>query len=349
MSSAAGAPLLVPVLPNHRFDEVGLEAYLARHLPGFHGPMTVLQFQGGQSNPTFHLQTPDARYVLRKKPPGVLLPSAHAVDREYRVQHALAETNVPVPRMRLLCEDAGVIGTMFYVMDHVEGRVFTDPALPGLDPAARGAMYAEMARVLGTLHRVDYHVVGLESFGKPQGYLARQIARWSRQYAESHVDAGAAMARVIEWLPAHLPQDDETAIAHGDYRLGNLVFHPTKPQVVAVLDWELSTLGHPLADLAYNILPRRLPPEATGMVGREPPGLPTEAEYVAAYCRAAGRSAPPDLDVFVVFALFRWAAIAAGVYRRALDGNAADARAMEVGGKYRVLAGHAWDLARRIG
>jgi aminoglycoside phosphotransferase (APT) family kinase protein len=347
----ASQPQLVPVLPNHRFDEVALGRYLAAHLPGFAGAATIRQFQGGQSNPTFHIQTREGAFVLRKKPPGQLLPSAHAVDREYRVLRALAGSAVPVPAAHLLCADDGVIGQMFYVMDYVEGRVFPDRMLPGCSPAERAAMYDHMNAVLAALHRVDWRAVGLEGFGRPDGYVARQIARWSRQYQASRTEPMAAMDRLIEWLPAHLPAGDAAAIAHGDYRVGNLIFHPTEPRVVAVLDWELATIGHPLADLAYNCLAYRLsgthdhgfPPGGLGALG-----VPGEADYLAAYCRRTGRAGVEDWEFFIVFAMFRIAAILDGVRRRGLDGNAADSHALEASRDYRVIAERAWAIAERL-
>ena len=345
---SVGQPVLVPALENHRFDEARLTEYLTAELPGFVGPLEVRQFQGGQSNPTFHLHTPGGDYVLRKKPPGTLLPSAHAVDREYAVQSALAGTAVPVATMRLLCRDESVIGTMFYLMDHMPGRVFSDRTLQGVSPADRAAMYDDMNRVMAALHQVDWRAAGLEGFGRPQAYVARQIDRWTKQYVGSRMEDVPEMDRLMAWLPAHAPANDETAIAHGDFRLGNLIFHPTEPRVLAVLDWELSTLGHPLADLGYNCIPWRLPVAIEGLQGADAPGIPTEAEYVAAYCRRTGRDSVPELDFFVVFSLFRWAAIAAGVYRRALDGNAADARALTIGTKFRVLGEAAWALAERV-
>jgi len=341
-----GSPVLVPVLPNHRFDEAALMRYLTGHLPGFAGPCAIRQYQGGQSNPTFHLGTPVGQYVLRKKPPGKLLPSAHAVDREYRILGALRDSEVPVPAVHLLCTDESVIGTAFFVMDYREGRVFADRTLPGTGPADRAAIYDDMGRVLARLHRVDWRAAGLEGFGRPEHYIARQIDRWSKQYAAARVDDVPAMDRLMTWLMAHAPVPDETAIAHGDYRLGNLIIHPTEPCVVAVLDWELSTLGHPLADLAYSCLAWRLPPDLQGIAGLDVPGLPSEAEYVQNYCSRTGRAEPPDMEFFIAFSLFRWAAIAAGVYRRALDGTAADARAREAGGKFQGLAEAGWRVAQ---
>jgi aminoglycoside phosphotransferase (APT) family kinase protein len=342
-----GRPVLVPVLPNHRFDIAALERYLAAHLDGFRAPLAVRQFQGGQSNPTFHLATPDAEYVLRKKPPGRLLPSAHAVEREFQVQRALAGSAVPVAPMLLLCEDETVIGTAFYVMAHVEGRVFTDRLLPGVPPGERGAMYDAMNDAMAALHQVDWRAAGLEGFGRPHGYVARQIARWTKQYVASDVGDVPAMDRLAAWLQENLPAGEETAIAHGDFRLGNLIYHPTEPRILAVLDWELATIGHPLADLAYNCLIWHLPPELTGIMGVAAPGLPDERDYVATYCRRTGREAVPELPYFIAFSMFRWAAIAAGVQRRALDGNAADARGMEAGAKYRGLAERGWEIAQR--
>jgi aminoglycoside phosphotransferase (APT) family kinase protein len=341
-----GGPALVPVLPNHRFDEPALARYLADHLPGFEAGCTVRQFQGGQSNPTFHVATRDAAYVLRKKPGGKLLPSAHAVDREFRIMQALAGTEVPVPRVRLLCEDPSVIGTMFYVMDYQPGRIYADRAMPGVDAAHRRAAFMDMARVLGRLHRVKQDAVGLGDFGRPGNYVGRQIERWTKQYRTTDLDEEPAMERLVPWLVERAVVPDETTIAHGDYRLGNLILHKSEPRVIAVLDWELSTLGHPLADLAYCCLPWRTSPDLQGVAGMDVPGLPSEAEFVACYAAEAGRPVPADLDLFVVFSLFRWAAIVAGVYRRALDGNASDANAVSVAGeKFRRLARRGWEIA----
>jgi aminoglycoside phosphotransferase (APT) family kinase protein len=332
------SPELVPVLANHRFDEVALTRYLAQRLPDFADGCVVRQFQGGQSNPTFHIETKHDAYVLRKKPGGALLPSAHAVDREYRILKALSSTDVPVPHVRLLCEDPEVIGTIFYVMNYLPDRIYIDRAMPGVDAAHRRATFQDMASVLARLHRLQPESVGLGDFGRSGNYIGRQIERWTRQYQAARLEPEPAMDRLMAWLVAHPAVADETTIAHGDYRLGNLIVHPTEPRVIAVLDWELSTLGHPLADLAYCCLPWRLPPDLQGLVGLDVPGLPTEAEFVASYCAEVGRAVPESMGFFIVFSLFRWAAIVAGVYRRALDGNAADARAEEAGTKFRKLA-----------
>jgi aminoglycoside phosphotransferase (APT) family kinase protein len=348
----AGGAELVPVLPNHRFDEAALARYLAGRLPGFPGPLTVRQFQGGQSNPTFHLQADGRAWVLRKKPPGKLLPGAHAVEREFRIQQALQDSGVPVPRMALLCEDEAVIGQAFYVMSHVAGRVFTDRLLGGCAPEERAAMYDDMNAVLARLHGLDYRALGLEDFGKAEQYVSRQVSRWGRNYQASRTEELPAMDRVIAWLEANAPARDEAAIAHGDYRLGNLVFHPTEPKVAAVLDWELATIGHPLADLAYNCLPWRLPQASErGFADLDYRGLgiPDEAAYVARYAERRGRPDLPDWEYFLVFAMFRSAAILAGVYRRALDGNASDARALGVRHIFRDIAERAWALAQAQG
>lgn len=343
-----GAPELVPVLANHRFDEAALIAHLRQTLPDFAEGCVVRQFQGGQSNPTFHLATARGAYVLRKQPPGKLLPSAHAIDREFAVMQALAATEVPVPRMRLLCTDPSVIGQMFYVMDYIPGRVFPDRTLPGCTKAERAAIYDDMNRVLALLHKLDWRTLGLEGFGRPEGYMARQIARWSKQYEASRTEDVPAMEALMRWLPAHVPPDEPAVIAHGDYRLGNLLIHPEEPRVVAVLDWELATIGQPLADLAYNLLTYRLPAAAEGVneAALIALGIPAEADYVARYCARTGRAGAPDLDFAIVFAMFRLASIIAGVYRRALDGNAADARGLERGAMFREIAERAWQIAQ---
>lgn len=347
--------MLVPVLENHRFDEAALARYLAGKLPGFDGTgLTVRQFQGGQSNPTFHLQTPTGAYVLRKKPPGRLLPSAHAVEREFRAMQALKDSAVPVPQMRLLCEDDGVIGTPFFVMDHVPGRIFADRVMVSGTPAERRAVYDDLARVLAALHRVDWRAAGLADFGRAERYMERQVARWTKQWEQAKVEEMPAMDRVAAWLAANLPDEEEAAIAHGDFRLGNVIIHPTEPRIVAVLDWELATLGHPLADLGYACLTYHMPPGPSGLTGvqgmdYEPMGIPTQEEFVATYCAAAGRPIPKELDLFIAFSMFRLASIVAGVWRRALDGNAADPRAIGYRERYRGMAEGAWAIARRLG
>ncbi len=349
-----GMAELVPVLPAHRFDEAALARYLRGRLPGFDGQLEIRQFQGGQSNPTFHLRTAGGDYVLRKKPPGKLLPRAHEVEREHRVMAALADTDVPVPRMRLLCRDESVIGTPFFVMDHVPGRVFPDRVMREGTPEHRAAVYEDLARVLAALHRVDWRAVGLEGFGRPEGYMQRQVALWTRQWQAAKLEEMPAMDLLAGWLPEHLPPDDAAAcIAHGDYRLGNVLLHPTEPRVVAVLDWELATIGIPLADLAYFCLTYHLPAEPdgrNGVAGEDltGTGIPDQQAFVASYCRYADREPPKSLDAFVVFSMFRLASIVAGVWRRGVEGNAADSRATEFRERYRELAEAAWALAQRL-
>jgi aminoglycoside phosphotransferase (APT) family kinase protein len=329
----------------HRFDVASLERYLTDHVQGFSGPLAVRQFVGGQSNPTYYLTAGGQAYVLRRKPPGKLLPSAHLVEREYRIVSALAGTGVPVPRVYTLCEDPSVIGTAFYVMEYVPGRVLASPALPGLTPAERRAIYGSMGDVLARLHTVDWQAVGLADFGRPGNYFARQIHRWTEQYRASETATIPAMERLIAWLPQHIPADDQTTIAHGDYRLANLIIHPAEPRVVAILDWELATLGHPLADLAYNCMPYRLPAARfDGVLGEDlgALGIPPEAEYVAAYCRKIGRASIPDWVFYLGFAMFRLAAILQGIMGRVQAGTAAAANAPERGAMARPLADAAW-------
>ena len=339
---------VVPVRERHRFDEAALERHLRAHLPGFTGPLEVRQFAGGQSNPTFFLTAGGRRYVLRKKPPGKLLPSAHAVDREYRVMRALASTDVPVPRVHLLCEDESVIGQAFYVMDWVEGRIFRDPTLPGLAPAERGAIYDAMNETLARLHRIDPAAVGLADYGKPGNYFARQIARWIKQYEASKTEEIESFDALVEWLPRNVPPGDETAIAHGDFRLENLIFHPAEPRVLAVLDWELSTLGHPLADLGYNVMGYFMPAGSPQTLGRIDPssGIPSVEDYVARYCERVGRRPIERLEFYVAFSMFRLAAIAQGIAMRARTGSASSDQADAVGQAARGIADAAWALAR---
>ena len=334
------------VREQHRFDTAALERYMRVHVAGFDGALTVKQFRGGQSNPTYYLMAGGREYVLRRKPPGKLLPSAHAVEREYRVITALGTTGFPVPRTYALCEDASVIGTAFYIMDCVHGRVITDPAIPGLTPSARSAMYDSLSHVLARLHTVDWRALGLADFGRPGNYFARQIHRWTEQYRASETEKIDAMERLIAWMPEHVPSGDETTLVHGDFRLGNVVIHPSEPRVAAVLDWELSTLGHPLADLAYNCLPYRFTREWEGLADKNlrELGIPTEEEYVAAYCRRTGRAGIPDWNFCLAFAMFRLAAIAQGIMGRAIAGTANDPNARERGARARPLAESAWAL-----
>ena len=336
----------------HRFDEASLGRYLRDHMPDVRGPLTVRQFVGGQSNPTFLLETSDSRFVMRKKPPGTLLPSAHQVEREYRIIKALAATDVPVPRVHLLCEDAGVIGTAFFVMDFVEGRVMRDPMMPESSPRERAACYDSMIDVLARLHKVDFRAVGLGDFGRPEAYVQRQLARWTRQYEASKIDEIPEMDRLIEWLNHHIPAADETTIAHGDFRMENLIFHPTKPRVIAVLDWELSTLGHPLSDLAWAGRPYHCPPGLDGVLSFQQIdlkllGIPSEREFLAAYCGRVGRASVPDLTFFVAFSFFRGAAIAQGIAMRAKLGNASGPDAALRGAKAAQTAELGWAVAQR--
>jgi aminoglycoside phosphotransferase (APT) family kinase protein len=331
-----------------------LAPYLRRHVHDFEGPLQVTQLTGGQSNPTYRVNAGEHRWVLRRKPPGVLLASAHAIEREYRVMAALAGSAVPVPRMHALCQDAAVIGSPFYVMDFIEGRVFADPALPGLTSAERGAVYAEMNRVIAALHAVDLQATGLADYGRPQNYLARQIDRWTRQYRASQAETGDsidAMERLIEWLPAHRPESDETALVHGDFRIDNLIFHPTEARVLAVLDWELSTLGHPLVDLACHGMAWRVTPtEFRGLKGYDLAalGIPSEEGYLAAYCKRTGRDALPHWDYYLAFNMFRMAAILQGILARARQGSAASADAERTGQQARPMAEAGWRQAQRV-
>ncbi len=351
MTETRGAASARLVAPLHAFDVAGLARYL-RGL-GFADTedLAVLQFQGGQSNPTYRVTAGPRSIVLRRKPPGALLPSAHAVDREYRVMKALAATDVPVAKMIALCEDERVIGTPFYLMEHVEGRVLWDPALPGMTPADRAAHYDELNRVIAALHAVDYRAVGLGDFGRAGGYVPRQIARWSKQYEAGGAARIPSMDRLIEWLPEHVPTGDETAIVHGDFRIDNVIFHPTESRILAVLDWELSTLGHPLSDFAYHVMAWRLKAgEFRGLADCDfaALGIPTETEYVDAYCRRTGRERIADWDFYLIFNMFRITAILHGVLSRALQGNAASGNAIETGGRAQRIADLAWDMARRI-
>jgi aminoglycoside phosphotransferase (APT) family kinase protein len=340
------------VIERHRFDVAALERYLSGAIDGFRGPITVDQFKGGQSNPTYRLTTPGGRYVLRRKPPGKLLPSAHAVDREYRAISALNKVDFPVPHAYLLCEDETVVGTPFYVMSYVEGRVFWEPLLPGIDPAERFRIYDSANETLARLHTTDYQAIGLGEFGRPGNYFARQISRWSKQYVASETDKIPEMDKLMEWLPAHIPAGDEVSIVHGDYRLDNMIFRSTEPRVAAVLDWELCTLGHPLGDFTYQLMQWRLPAELfNGMADADLKGLgiPTEDEYVAAYCRRTGRDGIPDMDFYVSYNMFRLACILQGIMGRVRDGTAASEHAEQQAAQVRPLAELSWGFARQAG
>jgi aminoglycoside phosphotransferase (APT) family kinase protein len=312
----------------------------------------IEQFKGGQSNPTYKLASPSGSYVLRRKPQGSLLPSAHAVDREFRVLAALHGTGVPVPRVHALCEDPEIIGSVFYVMDFVDGRIFWDQRLPGLPRAERAAIFDSLNTGIARLHLVDPQAIGLRGFGRAGNYMERQVARWARQYLASATEEIPAMDRLIEWLPRHLPPEGETRVVHGDYRMDNIVFERSAPRVAAILDWELSTLGDPIADFAYHAMYWRIAPDlfrGLGGVEVQSLGIPTEHEYVAAYCRRTGRQGIDSFDFYIVFSMFRIAAILQGIAKRAIEGTAASARAVDVGRRARPLAEQAWELARSIG
>lgn len=323
MSAEPAAGEVGDVRPAHRLDEAALDRWLAANVEGYSGPLSVRQFQGGASNPTYLLTAGDRRYVMRKKPPGQLLASAHQVDREYRVMKALGEVGFPVPRMRALCEDDAVVGTSFYVMDFLEGRIFRDARLPGMTPGERAAIYDELNAVMARLHGIDPAAVGLSDYGRPGNYFERQIGRWIKQYRGAETEHIPAMEALIAELPGRVPADDTVTIAHGDYRLENVMFHPTEPRIIAVLDWELSTLGHPLADLAYNCILWHSRSESWGTldgIDLASSGIPTEQDYVAAYCRRTGRTEIVDFPFYLSFSLFRLASISQGVFKRNLDG-----------------------------
>ena len=353
----------MPVAERQRFDVAALEAYLRTRIDGFSGPLTVEQFKGGQSNPTFKLITPGKTYVLRSKPgpAAKLLPSAHAIDREFRVMSGLAGSDVPVAKMHTLCEDESVIGRAFYVMDFVEGRVLWDPQLPGMTPEQRAAIFDEMNRVMAALHKVDFSGAGLSEFGKHEGYLARQIARWSKQYRASETESIPAMDALIEWLPAHIPAGEATSIVHGDYRLDNVIFHATEPRILAVLDWELSTLGHPLADFAYHCMAWYLPRGAgrgLGGVDLAGSGIPKVQDYIARYCERTGRPeyydarsgarGIPNFEFYMAYNMFRMAGILQGIMKRVVDGTAASAQAVAMGKSTRPIAEQGWAVAKQI-
>ncbi|HVP84408.1 MAG TPA: phosphotransferase [Rhizomicrobium sp.] len=331
----------------HRFDPERLSDYLKNNIRGFGGLSDVQKFSGGASNPTFLLveKGTGRRFVLRKKPPGQLLASAHQVDREFRVMKALEPMGIPVPHMQVLCEDASVIGTPFYVMDFLEGRIFRDARLPDVSPKERAAIYDELNATLAKLHSVDIEKAGLADFGRAGNYFERQIGRWTKQYRGAQTEDIPAMEKLIEYLPQHIPTDESVSIAHGDYRPENTIFHPTEPRLIAILDWELCTIGHPLADLAYNCLLYTSKSETWGTfagVDFATSGIPTESEYVAAYCKRTGRDQIDNWNYYLAFSLFRLASIGQGVYKRALDGNASSDRPAINGTP--ELASQAWSF-----
>jgi aminoglycoside phosphotransferase (APT) family kinase protein len=342
------------VQERHRFDEARLTRFMSEQVAGFVPPVRVEQFKGGQSNPTYRLtDSAGHRYVLRRKPPGKLLPSAHAVDREFRVISALNRTDVPTPRAYALCEDDSVVGTAFYIMEYCDGRVLWDPLLPEVAKDGRLAIYQAKFATLAKLHAVDYVGLGLADFGRPGSYVARQISRWGKQYKASETETIEAMDRLLEWLPAHLPANDETVLVHGDYRLDNMVYHATEPRVLGIIDWEISTLGDPLAELSYLCMLWRTPRDWGGLEGHDlrDLGLPTEQEMVGYYCRLSGRAVPdPALwEFYMAYNLFRVSCIRQGVYVRALDGTASNVRAAESGKLVRPAAELGWQLVEQIG
>ena len=337
-----------PVEERHRIDTAALEKFLDLKIENLE------QFKGGQSNPTYRITAADGRrFVLRRKPPGKLLPSAHAVDREFRVIQALHPTGFPVARPHVLCEDDSVIGTAFYVMDYVEGRVLWDQSLPGMTKAERAAIWDALNRVMAGLHSIDYRQVGLETFGKPGNYIERQIARWSKQYQASETEPMEAMNNLIAWLPHNIPPETGTAVVHGDFRLDNTIFHPTEPRVLAVLDWELSTLGDPLADFAYHCMSWHIPPgqfRGIGGLDLEALGIPTEKAYVEKYCERTRRGPidPSHWDFYLAYNLFRIAAILQGIRKRVVDGTAASAHAQDAGSRARPMAELGWKQVEKI-
>jgi aminoglycoside phosphotransferase (APT) family kinase protein len=337
-----------PVEERHRIDLASLERHLGMKI------REIEQFKGGQSNPTYRLtEASGKKFVLRRKPPGKLLPSAHAVEREYRVIAALHPTGFPVARPQVLCEDESVIGTAFYVMDCVEGRVLWDQSLPGMTKTERFAIWDELNTVISRLHTIDYRAVGLETFGKPGSYIERQIGRWSRQYQASETEPIAAMDKLIAWLPRNIPPETGTTVVHGDYRLDNVIFHATEPRILAVLDWELSTLGDPLADFAYHCMSWHIPPgQFRGIAGLDLAslGIPSEAEYVALYCARTRRTSidPSHWDFYLAYNLFRIAAILQGIMKRVVDGTAASAHARDAGSRARPMAELGWRQVEKI-
>ena len=330
-------------MARQELDLTHLDDWIRPLIPAFSGPLQAEKFAGGQSNPTFKLTAGDKHYVLRRKPQGELLASAHAVDREFAVLSGLSNTNVPVPNPIALCDDDTVIGSMFYVMEHLEGRIFWDPAIPEVDKEERSQIYDQMNQVLADLHNIDIHAVGLSEFGRPGNYYERQISRWTKQYRASETETLASMERLIEWLPSNLPADDgRVSLVHGDYRLDNMIFHPTEPRIIGILDWELSTLGHPLADLAYQLMAWRFPRDGgvAGLQGidRAALGIPDDESYIRSYCDRTGQGAIENWNFYMAFCFFRMAAILQGIKKRVEVGTASSAEAESRGAMVEPLA-----------
>lgn len=343
-----------PVDERLRVDTDALETYLQRHIGGLLGPLRLVQFKGGQSNPTYRVTTADDRhFVLRRKPPGTLLPSAHAVDREFRILSALQGAGFPVARPVLLCDDPSVVGTAFYLMDYVKGRVLWDQSLQGMSPAERTAIWDELNRTIARLHAIDYRAAGLESYGKPDRYIDRQVARWTKQYRETEIEPIPAMDDLIAWLPKNIPPQASSTIVHGDYRLDNVIFHPTQPKILAVLDWELSTLGDPLADFAYHCMSWHIPStlfRGIAELNLAALGIPSESEYLAMYCKQTGR---PRIDeghwaFYIAYNLFRLASILQGVAWRSAGGTAASEQAHDVGKQAKPIAEIGWRQVEKM-
>ena len=354
MTSDAATSMVgtIAVGEKDRLDLDALGAWMTAHVPGFAGPLTYAKFAGGQSNPTYRLDTPHRAYVLRRKPFGPILPSAHAVDREYRVIAGLHPTGFPVPKPYGLCEDPDVIGAAFYVMEMVEGRTIWDGAMPGSTPAERTAHYEAMVDTLAALHTTDYAAAGLGDYGKPGNYFERQVGRWTKQYRAAETERMESVERLIEWLPRTLPEQTRTSIVHGDYRIDNMIFAADAPKVIAVLDWELSTLGDPLADFSYLLMSWVTEPEGrSGVLGMTGPdtGIPTIEQVVARYCAATGRDGVPDLNWYFAYNLFRLTGIVQGIKKRIVDGTASSAQAEKTVAKIHGLADAAWGFAVKAG
>ena len=338
----------------HEFDVAALDRYLQDNLSGYEGPLTVKQFKGGQSNPTYLLEASSSRYVMRRKPPGALLKSAHAVDREYRVIQALHQAKFPVPTPYLLCADESIVGTMFYIMEFVDGRIFWDLDLPGIESSERAAIYDNVNKTLAELHNIDVADIGLSDYGKAGNYFERQISRWSKQYVASETERIEAMHRLIDWLPQNVPEDESSSIVHGDFRLDNLVIHPHEPRVIAVLDWELSTIGHPIGDFTYHLMAWQMPDigiGSAGLLGKDLRrlGIPEEHDYVRTYCNRTGRGDIEHRDFYSAYNFFRIAAIVQGIAGRVRDGTAASAHAAAAAKAVPPLAEMAWRYARAAG